>query len=167
MPGRALLWLISCKMMSRKSSPSRMYPRVAEDVVEGAGRGDTAHCSNSQARAPSLPERWAFREPRPLHRLHRETLHRFHRETEKGVSQDDSHLRLPMWVGTEEVVADVLVPCDIHHLQWEWGQGGVRGAPTLLAQATAWAPPVRFPPTDEVPLLGQHACAHTTSEPHF
>lgn len=48
---RARLWLISrCKMMSRKSSPSRMYPRLLRmllKALEGATRG-----ALSQPQAP-------------------------------------------------------------------------------------------------------------------
>lgn len=105
------------QMMSRKSSPSRMYPRLLRMLLKGAGRATRAHCLDLRPRAPSLPERWAFREPRPL-------APGSPRDG-KGVARPDSHLRLPRRVGTEEVVVtDVLVPCDIHHLQWSGDRVG-------------------------------------------
>lgn len=72
----------------QEEQPQQDVPQVAEDVVEGAGRGDTGRIvSTSGPRPPSPPERWAFTEPLPLAW--------FTERQEKGASQDGSHLRLP------------------------------------------------------------------------
>lgn len=95
----------------QEEQPQQDVPQVAEDVVEGAGRGDTGRIvSTSGPRPPSPPERWAFTEPLPLALVHR--------ETGKGGLARRFPPEVAQRVGTEEVVvADVLVPCDIYHLQ--------------------------------------------------
>lgn len=110
----------------QEEQPQQDVPQVAEDVVEGAGRGDLGDiCLDLQAPGPFPTRRWAFREPNPL-AVHRD-LARF-TERRRGLARQ-SHLRVAQRVGTEEVVKNLDVcSCDIYCLQWEWGQGGVRGS---------------------------------------
>ena len=53
----------------QEEQPQQDVPQVAEDVVEGAGRGDMGRIvSTSGPGPPSPPERWAFTEPlAPVH----------------------------------------------------------------------------------------------------
>lgn len=59
----------------QEEQPQQDVPQVAEDVVEGAGRGDTGRIvstSGPRPQARSPPSRWAFTEPLPLAPVHQE-----------------------------------------------------------------------------------------------
>lgn len=88
-------------MMSRNKSPSRMYPRLLRmllKALEGATQGALLW---PRLPASSLPGTCIGRAPAP-------TL----------AGSRPSPPEVAQRVGTEEVVvADVLIACDIHHLQ--------------------------------------------------
>lgn len=72
----------------QEEQPQQDVPQVAEDVVEGAGWDDTGRTVSTSGPGP-LPY------PRGGHSESPGPLHQFTERREKGVSQDDSHLRLP------------------------------------------------------------------------
>lgn len=115
MRSRARLWLISrCKMMSRKSSPSRTYPRLLRMLLKALA-GATEDASGS-CLSP-FPTRGVTRgAPAPFSGCPLVWERGLPRLSPPEVAQR---------VGTEEVVvADVLIPCDIHHLQQGVDAGG-------------------------------------------
>ena len=72
----------------QEEQPQQDVPQVAEDVVEGAGRGDTGRTVSTSGPRP-VPH------PRGGHSQSPCPLHQFTKRREKGALQDDSHLRLP------------------------------------------------------------------------
>lgn len=87
----------------QEEQPQQDVPQVAEDVVEGARRDKTG-LAETRTLEPFLFCPAGFTEPRPVYSSH-------------PWAPAQSPPEVTQRVGTEEVVvADVLVPCDIHHL---------------------------------------------------